>query len=604
MKRRTICSVLALLLLASLLPLNGCRGGAKALWAKFHHRRAKSKENTTDYADTLASIAGSGKLQILRWANYSEFQPQVQQFYDGRNYELAWTRNGLPTESANALMQVFANAALKGLVPADYDGDRWPQRVQQLQQISSKHDTSDEAESAIAQFDVAMTVALTRYLSDIHLGRVNPQALNFDIDVPSRRAKFDIPELIDNSFVDADAGEIADEIAKLEPKNPLYEETEKALPKYLELAQQQKANPPQTLPGVEKPVGKGDNYPAVAGVWSRLQLEGDAPDDAPAPARYDATVVKAVKSFQERYGLLDDGRLGNGTIDAMNVPMSQRVQQINDALERWRWLPDNFQQPRVMVNLPEFLVRTYDEDHELVFKMKIVDGEAKGNHDTPMFVRTMRYMIFRPYWNVPVSIIKKELVNHLGGAGGAAYMAKNDYEVIKGDGTPVTGWTVNDLVHARYGVRQRPGPKNSLGLVKFMFPNEYDVYMHSTPEINLFGLSRRDRSHGCIRLNDAEKMANWVLDGQDPWDEDSIHEAMFGPTDGSEPKNNRQVGLKTPLPVSITYLTANADEDGTMHFFNDIYGYDKQLEEALAKGRPYEQTAIKINPKLTPGETE
>ena len=99
-------------------------------------------------------------------------------------------------------------------------------------------------------------------------------------------------------------------------------------------------------------------------------------------------------------------------------------------------------------------------------------------------------------------------------------------------------------------------------------------------------------------------MANWVLDGQDPWDEDSIHEAMFGPTDGSEPKNNRQVGLKTPLTVNITYLTANADEDGTMHFFNDVYGYDKQLEEALAKGRPYEQTSIKINPKLTPGETE
>jgi murein L,D-transpeptidase YcbB/YkuD len=475
--------------------------------------------------------------------------------------------------------------------------------VQRLQQISKSHDSSDQAENDIAEFDVAMTVALTRYLSDIHLGRVNPQALNFDIDVPSRRAKFDIPALIDNSFVDADAGEIADEVARLEPKNPLYEETEKALPRYIELAQQQKANPPQALPAVEKPVGKGESYPAVAGVWTRLQLEGDAPADAPAPARYDSTVAAAVKKFQERYGLLDDGRLGNGTIDAMNVPMNQRVQQIDDALERWRWLPDNFQQPRVMVNLPEFLVRTYDEDHELAFKMKIVDGEAKGNHDTPMFVRTMRYVIFRPYWNLPVSIIKKELVNHLDGAGGAAYMAKNDYEVIKGD-TPVTGWTVNDLVHARYGVRQRPGPKNSLGLVKFMFPNEYDVYMHSTPEINLFGLSRRDRSHGCIRLNDAEKMANWVLDGQDPWDEDSIHEAMFGPTDGSEPKNNKQVGLKTPLPVSITYLTANADEDGTMHFFNDIYGYDKQLEEALAKGRPYEQTPIKINPKLTPGETE
>jgi len=604
MKRRTICSLLALLLLASLLPLSGCRGGVKALWAKFHHRRAKSKENTTDYADTLASLASGKKLAILRWANYSDFQPQVQQFYDGRNYELAWTRNGLPTESATALMQLFADAEQKGLVPADYDSDRWAQRVQRLQQISKTHDTSDEAENDIAQFDVAMTVALTRYLSDIHLGRVNPQSLNFDIDVPSRRAKFDIPDLIDNSFVDADASEIADEVAKLEPQNPLYQETEKALPKYLELAQQQKTNPPQSLPDVEKPVGKGESYPAVAALWSRLQLEGDAPSNAAAPARYDSEVVKAVKSFQVRYGLLDDGRLGSGTIEALNVPMSERVRQIDDSLERWRWLPDNFQQPRVMVNLPEFLVRAYDDDHTLAFKMKIVDGEAKGNHDTPMFVRTMRFMIFRPYWNVPVSIIKKELVNHLGGSGGAAYMAKNDYEVVKGDGTPVTGWTVNDLVHARYGVRQRPGPKNSLGLVKFMFPNEYDVYMHSTPEMNLFNLARRDRSHGCIRLNDAEKMANWVLDGQDPWDEDSIHEAMFGPDDGSQPKDNRQVGLKTPLPVSITYLTANADEDGTMHFFKDIYGYDKQLDDALAKGRPYEQSTIKINPKLTPGETE
>src|SRR6185437_10091593 len=442
MKRRTICSFLALLLLASLLPLNGCRGGVKALWAKFHHRRAKSKENTTDYADRLASLASSNKLAILRWANYSDFQPQVQQFYDGRNYELAWTRNGLPTESAKALMRVFANAAEKGLVPADYDGDRWPQRVQQLEQIQRTHDDSDSAEQAVAQFDVAMTVALTRYLSDIHLGRINPQALNFDIDVASRRAKFDIPALIDGNFVDADAGEIADQVAKLEPKNSLYEETEKALPKYLALAQQQKANPPQALPEVEKPVGKGGSYPAIADLWSRLQLEGDAPADTPAPARYDSTVAAAVKKFQERYGLQDDGRLGNGTIDALNVPMSRLVQQIDDSLERWRWLPDNFQQPRVMVNLPEFLVRTYDEDHALVFKMKIVDGEAKGNHDTPMFVRTMRYMIFRPYWNLPVSIIKKELVNHLGGAAGAAYMAKNDYEVVKGDGTPVTGWTV------------------------------------------------------------------------------------------------------------------------------------------------------------------
>jgi murein L,D-transpeptidase YcbB/YkuD len=603
MKRRTICFLFSLLLLTSLLPLGGCRGGVKALWAKFHHRRAKSKENTTDYAGNIASLVGSNKLAAMRWPDYTDFQPQVQQFYDGRNFELAWTRDEKPTDSANALMQLFSNAAQKGLVPADYDADRWQQRVQRLVQIRNAHDTSDEAQNDVAQFDVAMTVALMRYLSDVHLGRINPQALNFDIDVPGRRAKFDVPELIDDQFVDADAHEIDEEVAKLEPQSPMYRATEEALPRYLALAQQQSANPPQPLPAVDKPIAKGGSYPAVAALWARLQLEGDAPADAAAPADYDATVAAAVKQFQERNGLTDDGKLGQGTIDALNVPMSRRVQEIDDSLERWRWLPDNFVQPRVLVNLPEFFVRTYDEDHNLVFKMKVVDGEAKGNHDTPMFVRTMRYMIFRPYWNLPISIIKKELVKHLGG-GGAAYMEKNDYEVTTGNGTPVTGWTVNDLVHGRYMVRQKPGPKNSLGLVKFMFPNEYDVYMHSTPEINLFNLTRRDRSHGCIRLNDAEKMANWVLDEQGDWDADKIHEAMYGPTDGSQPEDNKQVGLQKTLTVNITYLTANADEDGTMHFFKDIYGYDQQLENALAKGRPYAQQTVKINPKLTPGETE
>lgn len=604
MTRRTICSLLGAVLLVSLVSLGGCRGGVKALWAKFHHRKSKTKENTTDYATTIANMAAANTLSVMRWPSYTDFQPQVEGFYDGRNDELAWTRGGLPTESATALIQVFDNATLKGLNPADYDGGRWQQRVQHLQQIQRTHDDSDEAQTAVAQFDVAMTVALTRYLSDIHLGRINPQALNFDIDVPSRRAKFDVADLIDNNFVDADAGEIDAQIKKLEPQSPMYEATEAGLPQYLALAQQQSANPPQPLPGVEKPIDKGGSYSALDGLWARLQLEGDASADTPAPTSYNSAVVVALKHYQERNGLQVDGRLGQGTIDAMNVPMCQRVQQIDDSLERWRWLPENFVQPRVMVNLPEFMVRAYDDDHTLAFEMKVVDGEAKGNHDTPMFVRSMRYMIFRPYWNLPISIIKKELVEHLHGAAGAAYMQKNDYEVTTGKGTPVTSWTVNDLVQGRYNVRQKPGPKNSLGLVKFMFPNEYDVYMHSTPEMNLFGLSRRDRSHGCIRLNDAEQMADWVLDGQGDWDEDSIHEAMFGPTDGTDPVNNKQVGLKTPLTVNITYLTANADEDGTMHFFNDIYGYDQQLDAALAKGRPYEQAPIKINPKLTPGETE
>jgi len=159
--------------------------------------------------------------------------------------------------------------------------------------------------------------------------------------------------------------------------------------------------------------------------------------------------------------------------------------------------------------------------------------------------------------------------------------------------------SIDDIEHLRYGIRQRPGPKNSLGLVKFLFPNEYDVYMHSTPDLNLFNLTRRDKSHGCVRLQDAAQMAVWVLQGEGgDWDADKVSAAMNGSND------NRTYNLKTPLPVVITYMTANADEDGTVHFFDDIYGYDKELDAALAKGMPYEQAPVKINPKLTPGETE
>jgi murein L,D-transpeptidase YcbB/YkuD len=267
-------------------------------------------------------------------------------------------------------------------------------------------------------------------------------------------------------------------------------------------------------------------------------------------------------------------------------------------------LPDNYQQPRVFANLPEFMLRTYGPDHTLAFKMRVVDGEAEGNHDTPIFVRLMRYVVFRPYWNLPPSIIKKEIVPHLHRSG-LGYLSSHDYEAYKNDGTVVSGVSIDDIEHLRYGLRQKPGPKNSLGLVKFLFPNEYDVYMHSTPELNLFDLARRDRSHGCVRLQHADQMALWVLSNDQPdpdqqtkWDTDTVSAAMNGDN------NNRTYNLKTPLPVVIGYFTAMADEDGSMHFFSDVYGYDKELEAALAKGRPYERAPMKINPKLTPGETE
>ena len=206
-----------LLTTLALFPLSGCKGGKpnlSSLTRYFHHRKSASKPNSTDYASNLQGIVGSPQLPILKWADFTQIQPQVQQFYGDRNWEVAWTRDGKPTDQATRLIQIFGDAAKKGLQPEDYDSSRWAQRTQAL--------AGGNADS-IAQFDVAMTVAAMRYMSDLHLGRINPQSLDFDIDVPARRAGFDMATLVNEQLVDAD--DVTSVLNGVEPGNPIYKKT-------------------------------------------------------------------------------------------------------------------------------------------------------------------------------------------------------------------------------------------------------------------------------------------------------------------------------------------------------------------------------------------
>jgi len=641
--RRTAVS--ALLLLALLAA--GCR----------RHRKTTSAPNTADYADNIRAVVAKPQLPILRWPNYSDYQPAVATFYDDRNYEIAWIRDLQPTAEANAFIAAFQSADRKGLSPEDYDASRWPARVAAIAHIAATRDTSDGAGDTIAQFDTAMTICIMRYISDLRIGRVNPQHFNFDINVADK--KYNLAEFVSDNAVDA--RDVPALIRSVEPDSDEYRATEAALVRYMALARLQAAAAAPPLPQVE-PTGVGvtGEYSGTGQLMARLQLEGDAPGPYPytppapqptpapqkkppfgaktiaraqnflrrrigrhSPARqaasaapeppafhpphlptvYTAALADAVRSYQQRHALEGDGRLTPETVKSLNIPLTQRVTQLQDSLERWRWLPNQYVNAPLMVNLPEFILRGYSPSHQLDFTMRVVVGKVVGDHDTPVFAHMMRYLVFRPYWNVPHDIVEKELMPHIRAAG-VGYLAAHNFEVTDTKGNVLTGFTAQQIEHGGLEVREKPGPKNSLGLVKFMFPNQYDIYLHSTPEQQLFGRTRRDFSHGCIRVQKPEDLAVWVLansntpgPGNQPWTPDEVHDAMTAGPD------NHTVSLKTPIPIVIFYATAFVAEDGRPHFFDDLYGYDQALQEVLSKGPPYPTQPYPNTPKLKSGDT-
>lgn len=575
--------------LAALLPIAGCRRSTNK------EGKPVAAPNTAKFADAIRPLISTKKLDFLRWPQIADYQPLLDRFYNGRELELAWSRDGKPTAQAQAMIEAFAAAGRDGLNPEDYDSSRWPDRIKALS--SGDH-------AAVAQFDVALTLDAMRFLSDIHLGRVAPQHFNFEIDAQSKR--LDWPQFLNDKVLES--SDIPGVVASLEPDSDDFRKTKDALAHYRDLAKQQTdAAGPQgkgELADPERQLSVGDRYTDQCLLEARLNLEGDGqfniPDGCTGAKAITAADSNALKTYQSRHGISPDGKLGPATVRSLNLPMSVRVTQLEDALERWRWLPDPYGKPRLLVNLPEFLLRGYTPDHQLDFTMRVVVGKVKGDHETPVFTRVMKYLIFRPYWNVPVSIIKNELVPHI--AANPGYLETKNYEILGRSGKPVTTYTASSVEHGGYLIREKPGPGNALGLVKFMFPNQFDIYLHSTPESYLFQRQRRDFSHGCIRVQHPDTLAAWVLDGQEgkdrePWDLDKVQEAM------NEGDDNKQVNLKTQLPIVIFYLTAHIDPDGKANFFDDIYHYDADLEDTLRKGPPYPTKPNPVTPKTAPGDT-
>jgi murein L,D-transpeptidase YcbB/YkuD len=523
-------------------------------------------------AEQLRTIAAAGTLADLKWPAFPDYSQQVQGLYQSANFIPVWVRDGQPTPQAQAVLAAFATSRQKGLDPEEYDASRWPQRLNSLKSAPADATT-------VAHFDVALTVSTMRYVSDLHVGRVNPKHFKFGIDVEQKR--YDLSQFLAQKLIGV--GNVPEVLDAVEPPYYFYRRTEAALQTYLALADQNHSAP---LPEVQKTLAPGDPYIGAEVLAQRLQLLADLPQSGIGsiqPGIYEGALVDGVKHFQSRHGLAADGRLGKGTLRQLNVPLSFRIQQLDDSLERWRWLAVDFSPLPVGVNIPEFVLRLFSPDHRIAMRMNVVVGKAVRN-ETPVFAKDMKYIVFRPYWNVPYSITRGEIIPALQKDSG--YLARKNFEITDQSGGIVTSGAVSAdvLAQLRSGkllVRQRPGPANSLGLVKFMFPNEHNVYLHSTPAQQLFAQSRRDFSHGCIRVEKPAELAAWLLQDQPQWTLDAVKAAMQSGPD------NQQVNLDRPIPVVIIYLTAVVEEDGEVYFFDDIYGHDRSLNAVLAKGPPY-----------------
>ena len=518
----------------------------------------------------LRQLVDTGTLGCLRWPNFSNIQADVRRLYVSIGYSPAWVRDGAATAQARQAASALENAGWKGLDPEDYDGSRWEKRIEGL---SGGHSSASD----LAQFDLALTISVMRYASDLHSGKVNPQVFCFGLDISQKQC--DLAALLRDRLIHA--SNMQAELEKLEPPFGGYRRTEAALQDYSKLAREDDG---ELLPAIRKPVEPGDSYAGAARLARLLRLLGDLPASTKVPESpqvYESALVDAVKHFQIRHGIDPDGRIGKTTLQHLNTPLRQRVRQLQLVLERWRWVPDSFPRPPIVVNIPEFRLRAYDDRYRPELEMKVIVGKAY-RRQTPVFANMMTHVIFRPYWNVPLSIQRNELVPDI--LKKPNYLEKNGYEVVDSRehmvSSSVTPELIAQLRSGKLSIRQIPGDKNALGQVKFLFPNEYSVYLHGTPAKTLFAKPRRDLSHGCIRVEKPEQLALWVLRGKAGWDLDRIHAAE----NGSKPL---QVNLDRPIPVLVVYGTAVVISNGDVHFFDDIYGHDKSLEELLNAGYPY-----------------
>lgn len=475
--------------------------------------------------------------QFLKKSENDSISNQILSFYNHRNYQFAW----------------FFPDGLADFVPTfigmqndyiHYSGDSSLYNPALVSKIDSLKllKKINPGDAKVLNTELLLTEQFFRYASKAYTGdhRINTQELNWFI--PRKKINTE-------AFLDSLLKNKAQNLSAYEPVNKQYNLLKENLLNYYKIRKELAWD---SLPAGKKKYKEGNRYDIIPEIKSRLFALGDLPE-ADSTDLIDTTLTRAVKSFQSRFGLKQDGQIGASFFRELNVPVQKRIQQILINMERIRWVPATPSTDYLLVNIPEFKLHVY-QDSKLAFNMNVVVGSEA--HSTVIFSGTLNQVVFSPYWNVPPSILKNEILPGI--KKNPNYLARHNME-----------WNGN-------AVRQKPGPRNSLGLVKFLFPNSYNIYLHDTPSKNLFGESSRAFSHGCIRLSEPKKLAEFLLRKDSTWTDEKITAAM---NLGKE-KYVRLRG-KAEIPVFIGYFTVWVDQNGALNFRKDIYGHDKKMVEHL-----------------------
>ena len=540
---------MCLLLLTTVL-LSACGGSGKR---KKGRDRDTSHYTQQEYIDLkLDSNQVNSFLQHDR--AYAEY---IRDFYRQRDFHYAWIGNdGQLTEQAGNFINMMKADADYGLNDSTIISEPLRELYDTLLMEGEKFRRDDKA---MPRAELLLTAQFFAYGNKVWSGLTSDSAKSLEWFIP--RKKINMQSLLD-SMVTRPAS------AFEEPVNRQYKLLRDQLKK---LAVLEKA-PWDSLKASRKLYKQGERDTIIAAVKHRLHLLGDV-TAADTSQLFTPALDTAIRNFQDRMGLKTDGTIQPVLLNALNISPRKRIQQILINMERIRWVPAETPAEYLLVNIPAFKLYVYD-NNKLDWSCNVVVGKPGTN--TVIFSNEMKYVVFSPYWNVPPGILLHEVLPAM--KRNAGYLTRQNMEVVTGSGSPVNpgslSWARYSGGNFPYIIRQKPGGKNALGKVKFLFPNEYNIYLHDTPSKGLFGENKRTFSHGCIRVSEPQHLAEWLLRKDSSWTEQKIVAAMNG-------SKEKFVTLKEKVPVYIGYFTAFVDSNGRLNFRDDVYGHDARLAATL-----------------------